>query len=179
MPGPGRHRRPLRPRRPRARPPRPRPVRRRLPPDVPFLTGQRVLDCFFPVACGGTAIVPGGFGGRGIEGKIRAAAYARENKVPYFGICLGMQCASIEFARNVAGLKRANSTEFDEDTLVRIRSVCDALLALRRALLGEKYLMVLEVVKIRGAHKNRENVVSFEVVPGYGMKIIPISVAKV
>ncbi|MGA2934882.1 MAG: ATPase domain-containing protein [Methanomicrobiales archaeon] len=68
---------------------------------------------------------------------------------------------------------------FDEDTLVRIRSVCDALLTLKRALIGDKYLMVLEVVKIRGAHKTRENVVSFEVVPGYGMKIIPISVAKV
>ena len=68
---------------------------------------------------------------------------------------------------------------FDEDTLVRIRSVCDALLTLKRALIGDKYLMVLEVVKIRGAHKTRENLVSFEVVPGYGMKIIPISVAKV
>jgi CTP synthase len=61
-------------------------------------------------------LVPGGFGHRGIEGKIRAAAFARENRIPFFGICLGMQCASIEFARNVAGLKRANSTEFDEDT---------------------------------------------------------------
>jgi len=68
---------------------------------------------------------------------------------------------------------------FDEDTLVRIRSVCDAILTLKRALMGDKYLMVMEVVKIRGAHKTRENVVSFEVIPGYGMKIIPISVAKV
>jgi archaeal flagellar protein FlaH len=68
---------------------------------------------------------------------------------------------------------------FEEDTLVRIRSVCDALLTLKRALMGDKYLMVLEVVKIRGAHKTRENIVSFEVVPGYGIKIIPISVAKV
>jgi CTP synthase len=61
-------------------------------------------------------LVPGGFGHRGIEGKIRAVTYARENKVPFFGICLGMQCATIEFARNVAGLRKANSTEFDEDT---------------------------------------------------------------
>jgi flagellar protein FlaH len=68
---------------------------------------------------------------------------------------------------------------FDEVTLVRIRSICDALLTLKRALIGDKYLMVLEVVKIRGAHKTRENVVSFEIVPGYGMKIIPIAVAKV
>jgi len=60
-------------------------------------------------------LVPGGFGHRGIEGKIRAVTYARERKVPFFGICLGMQCATIEFARNVAGLAGANSTEFDED----------------------------------------------------------------
>ena len=58
-------------------------------------------------------IVPGGFGGRGIEGMILAAKYAREKKVPYFGICLGMQIAVIEYARNVAGLADANSGEFD------------------------------------------------------------------
>ena len=59
-------------------------------------------------------IVPGGFGSRGIEGMITSAKYARENGVPYFGICLGMQIAVIEYARNVAGLKDANSGEFDE-----------------------------------------------------------------
>ncbi len=59
-------------------------------------------------------IVPGGFGDRGIEGMILAAEYARVNNVPYFGICLGMQIAVIEFARNVAGIKDANSGEFDE-----------------------------------------------------------------
>jgi CTP synthase len=57
-------------------------------------------------------LVPGGFGDRGIEGKINAVQYARENKVPYFGICLGMHCAAIEFARHVANLKNANSSEF-------------------------------------------------------------------
>lgn len=61
----------------------------------------------------GILICPG-FGNRGIEGKIQAAAYARENKLPYLGICLGMQCAVIEYARNVCGLPGANSTEFDE-----------------------------------------------------------------
>jgi len=61
-------------------------------------------------------LVPGGFGSRGMEGKIRAIQYAREEKIPFLGICLGMQCATIEFARNVAGLKGANSTEFDPDT---------------------------------------------------------------
>ena len=61
-------------------------------------------------------LVPGGFGTRGIEGKICAANYAREKKIPYFGICLGMQIAVIEFARNVAGLKKANSSEFDKNT---------------------------------------------------------------
>ncbi len=59
------------------------------------------------------ALVPGGFGERGIDGKILTTQYARENKIPFFGICLGMQCAVIEFARNVAGLKKANSEEFD------------------------------------------------------------------
>jgi CTP synthase len=61
-------------------------------------------------------LVPGGFGDRGIEGKILAARHARENNIPYLGICLGMQIATIEFARNVCKLKDANSTEFDEDT---------------------------------------------------------------
>ncbi len=61
-------------------------------------------------------LIPGGFGTRGTEGKIRAIQYARENKIPFFGICLGLQCAVIEFARNVCGLENANSTEFDEDT---------------------------------------------------------------
>jgi CTP synthase len=60
-------------------------------------------------------LVPGGFGKRGIEGKICAARFARENKVPYLGICLGMQVATIEFARHVAGLKDANSTEFEPE----------------------------------------------------------------
>jgi CTP synthase len=61
-------------------------------------------------------LVPGGFGGRGVEGKILAAKYARENKVPYLGICLGMQVALIEYARNVAGLTDANSTEFNANS---------------------------------------------------------------
>ena len=61
-------------------------------------------------------LVPGGFGYRGIEGKIRAIQYAREQKIPFLGICLGMQCATIEFARHVLGLKGANSTEFNKDT---------------------------------------------------------------
>jgi CTP synthase len=61
-------------------------------------------------------LVPGGFGERGVEGKLLAIRYARENKIPYFGICLGMQCAVIEFARNVLGYKDAHSTEFDPDS---------------------------------------------------------------
>ena len=61
-------------------------------------------------------IVPGGFGNRGIEGKIETIRYARENKVPFLGICLGMQMAVVEFARDVLGLKDANSAEFDEKT---------------------------------------------------------------
>jgi len=65
-------------------------------------------------------LVPGGFGVRGIEGKLRAVTYARKNKVPFFGICLGMQCAAIEYARNVAGLAGADSTEFNTDAAHKI-----------------------------------------------------------
>lgn len=61
-------------------------------------------------------LVPGGFGNRGIEGKMEAIKFARENKIPFLGICLGMQLAVIEFARNVMGMSGANSTEFDKDT---------------------------------------------------------------
>lgn len=61
-------------------------------------------------------LIPGGFGVRGIEGKIQAAKYARVNKIPFLGICLGLQCAVVEFARNVAGMNDANSTEFNEST---------------------------------------------------------------
>ncbi|ABR88798.1 CTP synthase [Janthinobacterium sp. Marseille] len=61
-------------------------------------------------------LVPGGFGKRGVEGKIASARFARESKIPYLGICLGMQVALIEYARDVAGLTKANSTEFDADT---------------------------------------------------------------
>ena len=61
-------------------------------------------------------LVPGGFGDRGVEGKIAAARWARENEIPYFGICLGLQVATIEFARNACGLEGANSREFDRET---------------------------------------------------------------
>jgi CTP synthase len=65
-------------------------------------------------------LVPGGFGKRGIEGMLKAIEFARTRKVPYFGICLGMQCAVIEYARNVCGLKGANSSEFDSNTAHRV-----------------------------------------------------------
>jgi flagellar protein FlaH len=68
---------------------------------------------------------------------------------------------------------------FEEDTLIRIRSICDAHLVMKRSLVGEKYVMVLEVVKVRGAHRSTGNLVSFEVHPGFGMKIIPITMASV
>ena len=61
-------------------------------------------------------LVPGGFGNRGIEGKIMAVKYARENKIPFFGICLGMQCAVIEYARHMCGMEGANSAEFAPET---------------------------------------------------------------
>jgi len=68
------------------------------------------IDCLLKGVSG--ILVPGGFGYRGIEGKIKAVKFARVNKIPFLGICLGMQCAVIEFARNVCNLKGANSTEF-------------------------------------------------------------------
>jgi CTP synthase len=61
-------------------------------------------------------LIPGGFGLRGVEGKIKATRFAREHKIPYLGLCLGMQVATIEFARNACGIKDANSTEFDKNT---------------------------------------------------------------
>ncbi len=82
--------------------------------DVEKLETEADLEAAFSSVDG--ILVPGGFGVRGIEGKIKAARYAREKKIPYLGICLGMQVAVIEFARHVAGMERANSTEFDPYT---------------------------------------------------------------
>jgi CTP synthase len=83
-----------------------------------FVDSEKIEDgTCSPMLTGADGIlVPGGFGTRGIEGKICSARYARENKIPYFGICLGMQVAVIEFARHVAGMDNANSSEFDENT---------------------------------------------------------------
>lgn len=70
-------------------------------------------------------LVPGGFGTRGVEGKLNAIQYARENKIPFFGICLGMQCATIEFARNVLEWKGAHSTEFNKNTKYPVISLLE------------------------------------------------------
>ncbi len=70
-------------------------------------------------------LVPGGFGSRGVEGKLIAIQYSRENKIPFFGICLGMQCATIEFARNVLGWKGAHSTEFNKKTAYPVISLLE------------------------------------------------------
>ncbi len=96
--------------------------------NLQWIEADSVIKCGAKAALKGVAgiLVPGGFGGRGIEGKIEAIKYARENKMPFFGICLGMQCAVIEFARNVAGLKDANSTEFDEKTGHKVISLLDS-----------------------------------------------------
>ena len=83
-----------------------------------FVDSEKVNDdnCADVLSVVDGILVPGGFGSRGIQGKISAVKYARENKIPFFGICLGMQVAVIEFARNVAGIKQAHSSEFNEDT---------------------------------------------------------------
>ena len=70
-------------------------------------------------------LIPGGFGVRGVEGKINAASFAREHKVPFLGLCLGMQVATIEFARNVCGIKGANSTEFDKNAAEPVISLLE------------------------------------------------------
>lgn len=78
------------------------------------LEEEEDIDTLFQDVHG--VVVPGGFGARGIEGKVRAIRYAREKKIPFLGLCLGMQCAVIEFARNVCRLKTAHSAEFDPET---------------------------------------------------------------
>ncbi len=85
---------------------------------ITHLDSETISDANADAQLGGfdAILVPGGFGSRGIEGKISTARYAREHKVPYLGICLGMQVATIEYARHVAGMAKANSTEFDPRT---------------------------------------------------------------
>ncbi len=85
--------------------------------NINYIDAERIEEEGEQVLAGNDAIlVAGGFGDRGTEGKISAARYARENKIPYLGICLGMQVAVIDFARSIAGLDKANSTEFDLQT---------------------------------------------------------------
>lgn len=92
-------------------------IRTRSRVNIRYIDSEKLESEGFASLNGVNAIlVPGGFGIRGIEGKIAAAKYARENRIPYLGICLGMQVAVIDYARNVAGLKNANSTEFDPAT---------------------------------------------------------------
>jgi len=79
--------------------------------DLKLIDAERVDGQLKDVA---GVLIPGGFGDRGVEGKIKAARFARENKLPYLGLCLGMQVATIEFARNVCGIASANSAEFDQ-----------------------------------------------------------------
>ncbi len=86
--------------------------------EIKYVDSEKVTDQSVDELLGDVCgvLVPGGFGDRGIEGKIRAIRYARENNVPYLGLCLGLQTAVIEFARNVCGLDGANSKEFDDQT---------------------------------------------------------------
>jgi len=86
--------------------------------DLEYIDSENIERTGPDTALGGldAILVPGGFGDRGTEGKIATIRYARENKVPFFGICLGMQLAVVEFARHICGLKGANSTEFSHDT---------------------------------------------------------------
>jgi len=88
--------------------------------DIKWINSEECVDyanCKKQLSDVDAVVVPGGFGVRGIEGKLNVIRYARENNLPFLGLCLGMQCAVIEYARNVAGLKGANSKEFDENAL--------------------------------------------------------------
>ncbi|WP_439952577.1 glutamine amidotransferase-related protein, partial [Escherichia coli] len=91
-------------------------LKNRLTVNIKLIDSQDVETRGVEVLKGLDAIlIPGGFGYRGVEGKVMTARYARENNIPYLGICLGMQVALMEFARNVAGMENANSTEFMPD----------------------------------------------------------------
>ncbi len=90
--------------------------------DSETITNSNIEDVLS--SCNGV-LVPGGFGDRGIEGKVLACKYARENDIPYFGICLGMQIAAIEFARSVCKLEEANSAEFDNETQHKIIDIME------------------------------------------------------
>ena len=86
--------------------------------EIKWINSEECVDyanCKKQLADVQAVVVPGGFGVRGIEGKLNVIRYARENNLPFLGLCLGMQCAVIEYARNVVGLKGANSKEFDEN----------------------------------------------------------------
>jgi len=94
---------------------------------IQWVDAEQLRDDTAPSLLNGVdgIVVPGGFGYRGIEGKIVAIKYARENGIPFLGLCLGLQCAVIEFARNVCGLKGANSAEFDEETRYPVIALMD------------------------------------------------------
>ncbi len=104
-------------------------------------------------------LVPGGFGERGIEGMVKAVRYARVNKIPYFGICLGLQCATIEFARNIAGIPEANSSEFVQndfsviDLMPEQKNIKDKGATMR---LGAYRCALKEGSKARAAYKSKE-----------------------
>ena len=89
---------------------------------IHWIESEGITDATAPEVFKGVdgIIVPGGFGGRGIEGMVASAKYARENNIPYFGICLGMQIAVIEYARDVLGWSDANSREFDEESTHKV-----------------------------------------------------------
>jgi len=99
-------------------------------------------------------LIPGGFGERGVEGKIRAAQYGRENNVPYLGLCLGMQVATIEFARNVCGIAAANSSEFDQESTEPVICLLDEQRKIRKKG-GSMRLGTWPTKIVRGTHAEK------------------------
>ncbi len=138
-------------------------------------------------------VIPGGFGDRGIEGKIAALEYTRKNNIPSFGLCLGMQCMVIEFARNVCGLREANSTEFDKNTKYPVISLLEEQKGIKglggTMRLGSSETVLLEdtkayniynskIISERHRHRYEFNSEYRKVMETHGLEICGISTEK-
>ena len=127
--------------------------------EIEWVDSEKLTDADAPKVFAGVdgILVPGGFGGRGIEGKIAAAKYARENNVPYLGICLGMQTAVIEFARHVLGYADANSSEFNPESAYPVIDIMPDQLGVKMGgtmRLGAYPCKVRAGTKLRAAYKS-------------------------
>jgi CTP synthase len=138
-------------------------------------------------------VIPGGFGDRGIEGKIESLKYVRRNKIPTFGLCLGMQCMVIEFARNICGLKEANSTEFQKNTKYPVISLLEEQIGVKELggtmRLGASETVLLKdtkaykiynkkIVSERHRHRYEFNAEYRKVMESHGLEVCGLSAEK-